>query len=131
MGRKANIAMTCPQCGEMGRNPRLQRRAELDLAEAARFFRREGGRAVAARFLDEFERVAEVLVEHPGIGTGGIRARVCRAAVWLGIELDQSANAGGGPRISRASSRASAWVLPTNEELMIALHTRAALAVTD
>jgi acetate kinase len=34
----------------------------------------------------------------------------------------------GGPRISRAGSRVSAWVLPTNEELMIALHTRAVLA---
>jgi hypothetical protein len=38
----------------------LHRGAELDLAEAARFYRREGGRAVVARFLDEFERVAEV-----------------------------------------------------------------------
>ena len=47
----------------------LHRGAELDLAEAARFYRREGGRAVAARFLDEFERIADLLVEHPGIGT--------------------------------------------------------------
>ena len=47
----------------------LHRGAELDLAEATRFYRREGGRAVAARFLDEFERIAELLVEHPGIGT--------------------------------------------------------------
>ena len=43
--------------------------AELDLAQAARFYRREGGRAVAARFLDEFERVANLLVEYPGLGT--------------------------------------------------------------
>ena len=47
----------------------LHRGAELDLAEAARFYRREGGPAVAARFLDEFERIAELLVEHPGIDT--------------------------------------------------------------
>lgn len=47
----------------------LHRGAELDPAEAARFYRREGGRAVAARFLDEFERIAELLVENPGIGT--------------------------------------------------------------
>jgi plasmid stabilization system protein ParE len=46
----------------------LHRGAELDLAEAARFYRREGGRAVAARFLDEFARIAELLVEHPEIG---------------------------------------------------------------
>ena len=40
-----------------------------ELAEAARFYRREGSRAVAARFLDEFERTANLLVEYPGIGT--------------------------------------------------------------
>jgi acetate kinase len=73
----------------------------------------------------------DALVFTAGIGenTPLIRARVCSAAAWLGIELDESANAGGGPCISRAGSPASAWVLPTNEELMIALHTRAALAV--
>jgi acetate kinase len=72
----------------------------------------------------------DALVFTAGIGenTPSIRARVCRAAAWLGIELDDSANARGGPRISRAGSRASAWVLPTNEELMIALHTRTVLA---
>ena len=70
------------------------------------------------------------LVFTAGIGenTPSIRARVCGAAAWLGIELDDSANARGGPRISSAGSRASAWVLPTNEELMIALHTRTVLA---
>jgi len=47
----------------------LHRDAELDLAEAARFYRREGGRALAARFLDEFERVAELLAGSPDIGT--------------------------------------------------------------
>src|ERR1017187_1341021 len=74
----------------------------------------------------------DALVFTAGIGenTPLIRARVCRAAAWLGIELDESANAGGGPCISRAGSAASAWVLPTNEELMIALHTRVALAAT-
>jgi acetate kinase len=74
----------------------------------------------------------DALVFTAGIGENApsIRARVCLAAAWLGIELDESANAGGGPRISSAGSRTSAWVLPTNEELMIALHTRAALAVT-
>jgi hypothetical protein len=61
-----------------------------------------------------------------GIGenAASIRARVCRDASWLGLELDEGANASGGPCISRAGSRVSAWVIPTNEELMIALHTR-------
>lgn len=72
----------------------------------------------------------DALVFTAGIGENApsIRARVCRAAAWLGIELDESANAEGGPRISSAGSRTSAWVMPTNEELMIALHTRTALA---
>ena len=47
----------------------LHRGAELDLLEAARFYRREGGARLANRFLDEFERVAELLVVFPGIGT--------------------------------------------------------------
>lgn len=64
-----------------------------------------------------------------GIGehAAPIRARVCRDAGWLGLELDDEANAKGGPGISRAGSRVTAWVIPTDEELMIALHTRALL----
>ena len=53
-----------------------------------------------------------------------IRERVCRDARWLGLEIDDAANGAGGPRISRTGSRVSAWVVPTNEELMIARHTR-------
>ncbi len=48
---------------------------------------------------------------------------MCRDAAWLGVELDEASNLAGGPRISTASSAVSAWVLPTNEELMIARHT--------
>ena len=65
-----------------------------------------------------------------GIGehAAAIRERVCRDAAWLGIELDPAANAAGGPRISTAASRVPAWVIPTNEELMIARHTRRLVA---
>ena len=59
-----------------------------------------------------------------------IRERVCTDAVWLGLELDAAANATGGPRISKASSRVAAWVIPTNEELMIARHTRQVIAAS-
>ena len=61
-----------------------------------------------------------------GIGehSAAIRERVCRAAAWLGVEFDAAANANGGPRISTTGSRTSAWAIPTNEELMIARHTR-------
>jgi acetate kinase len=53
-----------------------------------------------------------------------VRERVCRYAAWLGLEFDEKANETGGPRISREESRVRAWVIPTDEELMIARHTR-------
>jgi acetate kinase len=72
----------------------------------------------------------DALVFTAGIGerAAPIRERVCRQAAWLGIELDAQANAAHGPRISTASSRIPAWVIPTNEELMIARHTRELLS---
>jgi acetate kinase len=68
----------------------------------------------------------DAIVFTAGIGehAAPIRARVCRNAAWLGVELDPLANATGGPRLSTAGSRTTAWVIPTNEELMIAHHTR-------
>jgi acetate kinase len=65
------------------------------------------------------------LVFTAGIGENSaeIRKRICEASAWLGIDLDENANAAKGPRISRAGSKVSAWVIPTNEELMIARHT--------
>jgi acetate kinase len=72
----------------------------------------------------------DAIVFTAGIGerAAPIRERVCRQAAWLGVELDPQANAAHGPRISTASSRTPAWVIPTNEELMIARHTRALLS---
>jgi acetate kinase len=68
----------------------------------------------------------DALVFTAGIGehAPAIRERVCRAAAWLGLDLDAAANLADGPRITTASSKVAAWVLPTNEELMIARHTR-------
>src|SRR5207342_3518488 len=67
----------------------------------------------------------DALVFTGGIGEHAvaIRERVCRDAVWVGVELDTVANGKSGPRISTAMSRVAAWVIPTNEELMIARHT--------
>jgi acetate kinase len=72
----------------------------------------------------------DAIVFTAGIGehAAPIRERVCRQAAWLGIELDAAANAKRGPRISTATSRTTASVIPTNEELMIARHTRELLA---
>jgi acetate kinase len=60
-----------------------------------------------------------------GIGenAAAVRSRVCRGLAWLGIEFDEGANTKGGPRISTPDSRVSAWVVPTDEERMIARHT--------
>jgi acetate kinase len=64
-----------------------------------------------------------------GIGENSaeIRRRICQASAWLGVELDDEANQRKGPRISRPDSAVSAWVVPTNEELMIARHTASLL----
>jgi acetate kinase len=72
----------------------------------------------------------DALVFTAGIGENApaIRERVCRDGAWLGIEFDAAANRAGGPRISAAQSRVSAWVIPTNEELMIGRHTRRLLS---
>jgi acetate kinase len=74
----------------------------------------------------------DAIVFTAGIGENSpaIRGRACRAAAWLGVDLDDAANDRGGPRISRAGSAVSAWVIPTNEELMIARHTRRVLEGT-
>jgi acetate kinase len=65
------------------------------------------------------------LVFTAGIGENSpeIRERIGTACAWLGVEIDAKANAVRGPRISTAASRVEAWVIPTNEELMIARHT--------
>jgi acetate kinase len=42
----------------------------------------------------------------------------------LGVTLDEAANLRGGPRITRADSAICAWVIPTDENLMVAQHTR-------
>jgi acetate kinase len=77
-----------------------------------------GSLAAAAGGLD-----AVVFTGGIGEKAATIRDAVCRAAAWLGLELDAEANLAGGPRISTAASQVAAWVVPTNEELMIARHT--------
>ncbi|MGE0117122.1 MAG: acetate/propionate family kinase [Dongiaceae bacterium] len=68
------------------------------------------------------------LVFTGGIGENAapIRGRVCEGLAWLGLGFDAAANARHGPCISTADSRLSAWVIPTDEERMIARHTYAA-----
>ena len=62
-----------------------------------------------------------------GIGENSapLRAALCASMAWLGVKLDGAANASNGPHISTPDSKVSVWVIPTNEELMIAQHTLA------
>ncbi|WP_430232933.1 acetate/propionate family kinase [Nitrosomonas communis] len=54
-----------------------------------------------------------------------IRARILQDCAWLGVSVDTAANERGDSCISSTGSKVSAWVVPTNEELMIARHTLA------
>ncbi|MDQ0506710.1 acetate/propionate family kinase [Xanthobacter agilis] len=67
----------------------------------------------------------DALVFTAGIGENSaiVRAAVLERLDWLGLKLDAAANAANGPRISTADSKVAAFVIPTNEELMIAQHT--------
>jgi len=75
----------------------------------------------------------DALVFTAGIGENSaeVRRRICEASAWLGIDLDPDANRAGGPLISRQGSAVSAWVVPTNEELVIARHTGRLLGLVD
>jgi len=75
----------------------------------------------------------DAIVFTAGIGEHSpvIRRRICEASAWLGLDVDPDANDRKGPRISRPDSRVSAWVIPTNEELMIARHTAAVLGLVE
>jgi acetate kinase len=81
------------------------------------------GHAVALDGLD-------ALVFTAGIGehAAAVRAAICRHLGWLGLILDEAANARHGPRISRPDSPVSAWVIATNEEKVIAQHAWALTA---
>ncbi len=71
------------------------------------------------------------LVFTAGIGenSADIRRRIVESSAWLGLELNEDANARHGPRLTRAGSRVSAWAIPTNEELIIARHTKTLLGL--
>jgi acetate kinase len=73
----------------------------------------------------------DALVFTAGIGerSAEIRRRICERLGWLGVRLDATGNAAHGPRITTANSRVSAWVIPTDEEQMIARHMASLLGI--
>ena len=75
----------------------------------------------------------DALVFTAGIGENSpeIRSRICDASAWLGIDLDTDANSTKQTRISRKGSAVSVWVVPTNEELVIARHTGMVLGLME
>ena len=85
-----------------------------------RIARELGSLAAAAGGLD-------VLVFTGGIGehAAEIRAQVCAQAAWLGVKLDAAANAAGGPRLHAPDSSVAVWVVPADEEAVIAHQARA------
>jgi acetate kinase len=72
----------------------------------------------------------DAIVFTAGIGENQaeIRERICGHGAWLGLELDGAANRRHGPRISTERSPVAAYVIPTDEESMIARHVQAVLA---
>ena len=107
----------------------LLQSAEADARLAVEYFVYRAAKEIGA--LAAVLRGVDALVFTAGIGENSaeIRRRICEASHWLGLELDAGANERGGPRISRTESRVSAWVIPTNEELMIARHSGERLGV--
>jgi len=71
----------------------------------------------------------DALIFTAGIGENDAttRAEIARGCRWLGVELDDARNAQGSGRISSDGSRVSVWVVPTDEEVMVARHTAAVL----
>ena len=96
-------------------DPRAQEAIELFVYRVGREI---GSLAAALGGLD-------ALVFTGGIGehAAAIRALICRQATWLGLELDEAANEAAATRISTPASTLSAWIVPTDENLMIARHT--------
>jgi acetate kinase len=108
----------------------LEASVEPDAKTAIELFAYRIGRELGA--LASALGGVDAIVFTAGIGENSrsLRERVCKDAAWLGIELDKAANQANGPRISTPASRVAAWVIPTNEELMIARHTQALLSHT-
>jgi acetate kinase len=68
---------------------------------------------------------ADALVFTGGIGEGApeIRRRVCEGFGWAGLTIEAERNRGHTPRISTDDSRMAAYVIPTDEERLIARET--------
>ena len=82
-----------------------------------------GTLAAALGGLDAFVFTAGI-----GENSPSMRARIAAKLAWLGCELDADANTQGASLISAPASRIPIYVVPTDEELMIAKHTVSVLS---
>ena len=73
----------------------------------------------------------DAIVFTAGIGENAapVRARICEQAAWLGVSLSAEANRTHQARLHDAASRVGVFIIPTNEELMIARHTGSLLGL--
>jgi acetate kinase len=100
-------------------SPRARFAIEVFVHQAARNI---GSLAAALGGLDGIVFTAGI-----GENAAPVRAAICEACAWLGLELDPMANAAHAMRITRPGSRVAALVIPTDENLMIARQTLALL----
>ena len=91
-------------------------------AEALALFAYRVAQAVAAHAVAAGGLDALVFTAGIGEHAQAVRAAICRHLAWLGVALDDAANARNGPRLTTPASRVSAWVIPTDEEAVIAQH---------
>jgi len=96
-------------------DPRAREAIDLFVYRAAREM---GSMAGALGGLD-----AVVFTGGIGENAPAIRGAICEASRWLSVTIDAAANSRGGPRISEPAARLNVWVVPTNEELVMARHT--------
>lgn len=116
--------------GLTGDMRQLETSADPRAAQAIDYLVEHCLRAIAA--MAAALRGIDSLVFTAGIGenSANLRARVVEGLGWLGFELDPGANTANGPRITTPKSRASAWVIPTGEEAIIASHAARLAGVT-
>jgi len=105
----------------------LLQSTEQDAVKAVEYFcyrvsRELGALAAALGGLD-------IIVFTGGIGEHAVavRQRICQAAAWLGVDIDADANQANATQINSKSSKIEVWIIPTNEELLIAQHTAATI----
>ena len=96
-------------------------------AEAIDFFVYRAVREIAA--LTAALRGLDALIFTAGVGENSplLRTRICEGLDWLGIRVDRAANERGRGCISPADASPSVWVIPTDEERVIAQHTQAVI----